>query len=85
MSDNAATRPTARLEGWVRHQQADSVVTFSGRVYGHSRFHDGDVVMTSRVVSHHGGVVQTRNTDYTLGLSLFEERARMRMMGESEE
>lgn len=67
-------KQTAHLENWalVSHDSPYTapelrVLRLIGQVSGHPRFHDGDVITTSRIVVGDANGIETRNTVYTLG------------------
>lgn len=75
------TQKIVRLENWSVREgmfglyrnstailQSDGGVSFSGLVYGHPKFHDGDgPIYTTRVIMTNGKKAVTKNTQYDLG------------------
>lgn len=53
----------ARLENWY-WWAPDRI---AGNVFGHSRFRDGEEVVSSRIIRHIDSIVETKTTVYILG------------------
>ena len=76
-SYDRAPRPTmatrrAFLRDWNLQQRkpGSKWVHLQGRVYGHPKFYDGELVTTSPVmmIDFHAGVAETMNTIYMLNI-----------------
>jgi hypothetical protein len=58
--------PAVELHEWSRWE-THRHIRYTGRVYGHQKFADGDEIITGPVVWVAAGRVQTENTLYILG------------------
>lgn len=67
-------KPVVKLEEWAVVTTSDEFtppemqsISLNGKVYGHPRFQDGEIVTTSSIHNVKGKRVATQNTIYELG------------------